>query len=267
MPTTVRRHAARLLPLLIGLAVLALAPLTADATPRPEAAVARTPVVACAPLPGAHTAMLDGAYAPSAASLARLHAAGYRLYGGYLQSADAYHPWSRGDFARVRAAGFAVIPIFVGPGSGSSHDLGVVDGAATVLAARAAGFSAGPVVLDVEPAALRADPAGVAGYTAGWAQALRAAGYSPWGYGLTGYFRALSVAGYASSIDVAWIARYPSPAPERPDPHSVTGMPQAWTAAGTRMWQYQGSTDLDGATVDFSVADSGVGRHLRPGDC
>ena len=266
-PLDHRRHIGLFVSALFGmlLVLAAVLPASASATPRPLAA-ARKAAIGCPPLPGRRTTMLDASFAPPSDSLVTLRRGGARGFGGYLQSPDAYNVWSRADFARVRAAGFMVVPIFVGPASGSTAARGAGDAANTIRAARAAGFLFGPVVLDVEPYALNDDPAGVAGYTRTWAAAMRGAGYSPLGYGLASYFRTLTVAGDAGSIDVAWVARY-DVAPAHPDAHSAPGMPHEWMTDGSRVWQYQGSTDVAGASVDLSVADSAVARYLRPGNC
>lgn len=211
--------------------------------------------------------MLDGAFAPDAPTLAALRGTGARLFAGYLPSADAFHPWTAGDFARVRAAGYELVPVFVGPASGSNALRGLTDGLAAVAAARSMGLHAGPIALDVEPYALEDNPPGAVAYTRTWSAVVSKAGFSPWGYGVAAYFQDLADAGVAASLDVAWVALYPDIPPAQPDAHTVPGMPAAWTAPGTRIWQFAGSTTVDGASVDLSVADSGVSRRMRLGDC
>jgi hypothetical protein len=252
---------------LLMLAMVLPANAAGPAPAQREALAVGKAVVPCPALPGSRTTMFDSAYAPDDEQLRALRHSGARLFAGYIYSPDALNPWSRSDFDRARAARFDVIPIFVGPSSGSTAARGRADAVQTIAGARKAGFTAGPIILDVEPYALEDDPAGIAGYTAAWSAAVRQAGYSPWGYGLAAYFRTLTVAGDATSVDVAWVAAYPDDPPADPDAHTAGGVPSDWDGHGQRMWQYEGSAAVGGTTVDVSVADSGVGRQLRTGNC
>lgn len=266
MPTFVARR-------LITLAAMTLGTALSVGTAAPAAGIAQPlstrfvpPPPPCAIPPAPTTLMVDAAYVPVPDQLQAMRHDGARIVAGYLWSPDALNPWSRADFNSVRAAGLLALPIFVGPASGSTADRGAADAVVAIASAHELGFTAGPVVLDVEPYASGGDPAGVAAYTLTWSAAMRHAGFTPWGYGLGSYFSDV-LAGGLKSLDGAWVAAYPDDPPANPDPHSVDTMPPAWNAPGTRGWQYAGSVTLEGASVDLSAIDSGIAAAMRPGNC
>jgi glycoside hydrolase-like protein len=190
--------------------------------------------------------MYDGMTAPTADQAKALFDDGGRIYGGYLESPSATHPWSKADFARVGAAGFVVVPIYMAqlytePRGGSGP--GARDAKDAVDQVRQLGMPSGTkIALDVE--ANRGTGPGVLAYATAWAETVRSIGYVP---GVYGSPQMCSQGG--APFDWMWVAHYVGTEPRSPD-HPGIGH-----CRGRRAWQWRGTHFEFGASVDRSIAD------------
>jgi hypothetical protein len=180
--------------------------------------------------------LLDALNVPSPAQLvADVRSAGARGCFAYVWRPGGIADWSKAHVDALRGAGMISAPIIVAPGSG------MPDPSAGVSAAKAFGFTGGPIFADMEgPHNLPPDT--------WWRKYLAEcllAGFQPWKYG-----NASDVGG--SSYPNAsgwWLADYLRQGSIDPPPP---------LPAGRRLWQYVDEVQIAGTTYDVSVADPEV---------
>ena len=160
----------------------------------------------------------------------------------------------------------AAVPIYVAPYSATTAERGTTDGVAAVAEARAQGFSAGPIVLDVEPEVFAWSPADTLSYVASWSSVVHKSGFSDWGYGTSVFLDAVAQSDASAKFDAVWLAWYQDLS-GLPDPHAtLLHAGGAWSNPGQRLRQWVGTTTLAPAPtmqVDLTSADAQVSRWLR----
>lgn len=165
---------------------------------------------------------LDSAYPPSWSRAQAWFNDGWSFFGGYI-GGDALNVWTNADWARVTAAGFQPLPIWVGPTAlGPGRDMGVADGNAALTRLQELNLST--VALDLENSLAPIE------YARGFADAINAGSARAILYGAPRTLLELVGQGFAHW----WLASWPTKG------QRVTAAPPDWS-----LWQYATGPEAD----------------------
>ena len=195
-------------------------------------------------------ALLDSAYEPTTADVAKAHAASVGGWAGYLNSPTAYHPWRPGALRAICVGGLGVLPVWVAPLGASSAAHGASDALAALAQVHAAGLT--PVVaLDTEKAAERAP--GALAYAEGFHGTLNTHGALTVQYGSPVFLAQLARVPAGNRPRSAWLASWGGT--RAPDLATAWPLRGEWVGIDQRGWQWAGPARRAGmtTTTDLSV--------------
>lgn len=176
---------------------------------------------------------------------------------GWGHPAKGCPPEALAALAQVKGAG--LLPILV-PNASTSQNL---DASAMAIGAqlaaewaRSGGFTeAGGVALDIEAGWSSADLAYWTAVSAAFYQGGNRVGVVPVQYGSVAFLRHLAGLPATERVEAVWCGEYPTGQQQPAGPQECPGLAGDWVSAGQKGWQWKGTTQEAGYSVDLSVID------------